>query len=366
MAAQHKAYKFRLYPNPVQAELIKKTFGCVRLVYNTMLDKRKTTYAETGKSLSRFDCNKLLPAMKHTHPFLKEVDSTALQQANANLQDAFDRFFKKQGGYPTFHKKRHGGSYTTVSTSIKVNDDHVFLPKLGWVKFAKSREVVGTIKQTTVSRKPSGRYYISISCETDIQPLEPISNAVGVDMGIHNLVAISDGTTIAGPKYLHQSMAALARAQRKLSRMVMGSANWEKQRIKVARINEHIANQRTDTLHKLSTSIIRKNQTVCIEDLDVRSMLQERHRAKWVCDVGFGEFRRMLEYKAQWYGRQIVAVPQDYPSSQLCSRCGYQYKQLGSKQSWTCPNCGTHHNRDINAAHNILTKGHAMLNLRTA
>ena len=358
---QHRAYKFRLYPTAQQEILLVKTFGCTRFVYNHMLDRRSTVYKDAGKSLSRFDCNKLLPPLKAEYPFLKEVDSTALQAANDDLQAAFDAFFGKRAKYPTFHKKGHGGSYTTKSASLKVEGSRVFLPKVGWVKFSKSREVVGTIKRATVSREPSGRYYISILCVTDIPELPEVGASVGIDMGVRNIITLHDGTVVPGPKYLHQSMKCLIREQRKLSRRTKGSANWERQRVKVARLHEHIANQRTDNLHKLSTRIIHENQVVCIEDLDVAGMLKDKHRAKYNCDVGFREFRTMLEYKAKWYGRTVVAVPTEFASSQLCSHCAHKNEGLGSKTKWTCPACGTKHDRDRNAAINILNEGLRLL-----
>ncbi len=356
-----KAFKFRLYPTRKQAELINKTCGCKRLVYNAMLELRQSVYKQTGKSMNRFDCNKLLPGMKAERPFLKEVDSTALQAANDDLDAAYKAFFTKKGGCPTFHKKGHNDSYTTKANNLKVDNHHVFLPKLGWVKFAKSREVKGHIKRATVSRQPSGRYYISILCEVEIDPLPVSQNTCGVDMGYRKLATLDDGTTFENPKALHTAMRKLVREQRKLSRRVTGSANREKQRVKVARLHEHIANIRRDTLHKVTTTLIRENQTICIEDLDVKRMLSKHYMAKLICDVGLAEFRRMLEYKADWYGRQVIAVSQDYPSSQTCNICGQRYEKLGSRERWTCPHCGTVHDRDINAAINIKRKGLELL-----
>lgn len=361
MAVYLKAYKFRLYPTAEQAVLINKTCGCKRLVYNTMLALCQSTYKQTGKSLSRFDCNKLLPGMKAEQPFLKEVDSTALQAANDDLAAAYKAFFEKKGKHPTFHKKGHNDSYTTKAASLKLDGCRVFLPKLGYVKFAKSREVEGRIKRATVSRHPSGRYYVSILCEVEIAPLPVSPSACGVDMGYRKLVTLDDGTAFDNPKALHTALKKLAREQQKLSRRTKGSANWERQRVKVARLHEHIANIRKDALHKVTTTLIRENQTICIEDLDVKRMLSKHYMAKLICDAGLAEFRRMLEYKATWYGRQTVVVPQGYPSSQICSVCGHRNETLGSQEHWTCPHCGTQHHRDVNAATNIKRKGLELL-----
>lgn len=355
-----KAFRFRLYPTEEQAALINKTLGCRRLVYNTMLELRSEVHKQKGLSLSRFDCNKLLPELKQELPFLKEVDSTALQAVNDDLETAYQKFFRKEAGFPRFHKKGHDDSYTTKG-KMRIEGSCVFVPKLGLVRFAKSREVEGRIKRATISRPPSGRYYISILCEVEIKPLPAAEKICGVDLGYRKLATLDDGTHFENPKALHAAMKRLAREQRKLARKHKGSFNWEKQRIKVARLHEHVANIRRDTLHKVTTTLIRENQAVCIEDLDVKGMLGDHEAAQSICDVGLAEFRRMLEYKAEWYGRQIAVVSQFFPSSQLCSVCGYQYRELGREEFWTCPHCGTHHDRDENAAVNLKREGMAIL-----
>lgn len=356
-----KAFRFRLYPTAKQAEQINKNCGCKRFVYNHMLEHRQEVYKTSGRSLSTFDCNNLLPALKEEFPFLKEVDSTSLQAANDDLQAAYNRFFKKQGGFPQFHRKGHNDSFTTKASSLKVEGARVFLPKMGWVRFAKSREPEGKIKRATVSRTPSGRYYVSILCEADIEPLPVSPNSCGVDMGYRALVTLDDGTAFENPKALHALETKLAQEQRKLSRRTKGSANWEKQRVKVARLQEHITNIRRDALHKVSTSLIRENQTICIEDLKVRNMVKNRRLAKVNSDVGYRALRTMLAYKAQWYGRTIVVIPGNYASSKTCSSCGTKNTELKAQKYWTCPVCGTRHNRDRNAAINILRKGISML-----
>lgn len=358
---KHKSFRFRLYPNKAQETLINKTFGCVRFVYNKMLELQEKTYAETKRHMGRFECERLLPGIKAEFPFLKEVDNTALKSANSNLAAAYTAFFSGRSNAPIFHKKGRAESYTTTQSYIRVEGDRVFLPKLGWTKFAKSREPKGRIKQAIISRHSSGRYYISFICETEIPPLPTCSQVCGVDVGYRQLATLDDGTTFESPKPLHAALKKLVREQRKLSRQCKGSANWEKQRVIIARLHERIANIRKDALHKATTTLIRENQTICIEGLDVREMMLNRHTAKLICDVGLGEFRQMLEYKAKWHGRQVVAVPQSYPSSQICSACGYRHEKLGSQEYWACPHCGTRHNRDKNAAINIRREGLAIL-----
>lgn len=364
----NKAYKFRLYPNREQENQILRTFGCCRYVFNHYLALRKETYEQEGKTLGFFACCADLTALKQESDtaWLQEVDSNALQCSLRNLDAAYQNFFRrvKNGGapgYPKFKSKHsHYQSYQTQG-HINVFDKAVQLPKLGKVKCRISKQVQGRILSATVSQTPSGKYFVSLLCDLDIQPLPAAINSVGVVMGIRNLVTFSDGTEVANPKYLHKAQKALAKAQRKLARKEKGSANWEKQRIRVARIHEHIANQRADTLHKLSTKIIRENQTVCIKDLDVSKMLSNKYIAKWACDVGFYELKRMLEYKAQWHGRTVAEIPKEYPASQLCSVCGHHDKTLGAKTQWTCTECGTKHSRGVNAAINVLKEGLSLL-----
>lgn len=363
---KHKSFRFRLYPNKTQAVLINKTFGCVRFVYNKMLELQEKTYAETKRHMGQFECERLLPGMKAEFPFLKEVDNTALKSANSNLAAAYTAFFSGRSNAPSFHKKGYDESYTTTQSYIRVEGSCVFLPKLGWTKFAKSRKVEGRIKQAIISKHSSGRYYIAFLCEAEIQPLPTSDRTCGVDVGYRQLATLDDGTTFENPKPLHAALKKLAREQRKLSRQHKGSANWEKQRTKIARLHEHIANIRKDTLHKATTTLICENQTICIEDLDVREMMLKWYIAKLICDAGLGEFRRMLEYKAEWYGRQVVAVPQSYPSSKICSVCDHHHERLGGQAHWTCPSCGTRHNRDENAAVNIKREGLAILAARSA
>ena len=341
-----------------------RNFGCCRYVFNHFLAQRQEQYRNTGKAPSRFQQDKSLTALKQELPWLKEVDSTSLQVTLQDLDVAFQNFFRrvKQGekpGYPRFKSKHdHRQSYKSkcVGTNIKILDKSVQLPKLGVVKCRISKEVKGRILSATVSRNPSGKYFVAICCtDVDIMPLPSTGTAVGLDMGIKSFTVSSDGKDYPNHKYLAKSEIKLARLQRQLSRKTKGSSRREKARVQVARLHEHIANQRSDILHKLSTDLVRQNDVICIEDLAPKNMVKNHRLAKSISDVSWGEFRRQLTYKAAWYGKQVVTVDRFYPSSQLCSACGTQWagtKDL-SVRKWVCPACGVVHDRDVNAAKKI-------------
>ena len=361
------SYKFRLYPTREQENLIQRTFGCTRFVYNYFLDKRIQAYKESKETLNYYACAAALTELKTTddHAWLKEVDSIALQQSLKDLDNAYQNFFRevKKGGSvgsPKFHSKRDRRKSYTTKQNIEVFDRYIKLPKLGKVKCRVSREVKGRILNATVSQTPSGKYFVSVCCtDVEIDMHQSTGAMVGLDMGLKEFAISSDGTTYQNHRYLRKSAKRLARLQRRLSRKSKDSKRREKARIAVARAHEKVANQRSDYLQKLSTTLIKENDLIAVEDLVVKNMTKNHSLAKSINDVSWGEFMRMLEYKAAWHKKVIVKIDRFYPSSQRCSVCGYRNadtKDL-SVRKWVCPQCGTTHDRDVNAARNILAEG---------
>jgi putative transposase len=396
-----KGYKFRIYPNEEQKIQMEKTCGCCRFVYNHYLSKRIEVYKEEDKKLTLNECNKDLTSLKQSEEsnWLKDVDKFALYYSLDNLDKAYDNFFreKEKGnnnqGFPNFKKKHKSKKrYKTAYTNgnIEVGEDYVKLPKLGKVKAVIHRSVEGRIINATVEHSSSDKYYVSIGCTDiichDITTLDMViksvfpyileipylvymnvnslerikskDNYIGVDLGITHFAIDSNGLKYENNKYYRKEEKKLGYNQKKLSKKVPGSKRYRKQRIKVARLHEKIRNQRRDYLAKLSSKLINENQVICLEDLAVSNMVRNEKLSKAISEVSWAEFRRMVEYKAHWYGKQVLIVDRFYASSKTCSSCGYKLETLDlSVREWLCPQCNLLHDRDINAAKGLLKEG---------
>ena len=356
-----KAYKYRIYPNEEQINYLQKTFGCTRFIYNQMLADTIKSYEE-NKDLDIKIIKYPTPAQyKKEYEWLKEVDSLALANAQMNLDKAYKNFFRdKSVGFPKFKsKKDNHKSYTTNNQNgtIYIENNRIKIPKLkSMIKIKQHREFVGLIKSCTISQNPSGKYYISMLVDTENIQLPKLDTKVGIDLGIKEFAITSDGEMFSNPKWLKKSEKRLRKLQKDLSRKQKGSNNRRKDRLKVAKLHEKISNQRKDYLHKISHYIISENQVIVIEDLKVSNMIKNHKLAKSIADVSWSEFRRQLEYKSEWYGRELIIAPSNYASSQLCSNCGNKSSQTKdlSCRTYICPVCGMEMDRDINASKNLL------------
>lgn len=364
----HKAYKFRIYPTSYQEQLLSRTFGCVRLVYNHYLSERKRTYEESGKSLSYSKCASDLVSFKKEHPFLKDVDSIALQQSLRHLDTAFANFFRnKSFGYPKYKsKKNHHDSYSSVcvNNNIRLEEGFLILPKIGKVKVKVHCEISSNhiLKSVTVSRTPSGKYHASLlyEYEADITPKE-IKTVIGLDFSMSDLFVSSEEELCPDPEFLHhyrKTMEKLAKEQRVLSHRKKGSNRYYNQRKKIALLHEKISNQRKDYLHKLSRQIANAYDMVCVENLDMRAMSKALNFGTSVADNGWGMFLSFLDYKLSLQGKKLVTIDKWFASSKTCHVCGYILSELTlSTRKWECPVCHCVHDRDKNAAINIKQEG---------
>lgn len=359
-----RAYKYRIYPTDEQKVLFAKTFGCCRFVYNWALNLKITAYKERKETLGNvYLANLMKSELKAEHEWLSEVNSQSLQSALRNLDTAYTNFFRNTTavGFPRFRSRKDRQSFLCPQhCRVDFTDGTITVPKAKDIPAVLHRKFKGTVKTVTVSMTPSGKYYASVLVDTsmqEIQPLEPVlRTSLGIDLGIKSLAVCSDGRTFENPKNLQKNLDRLAVLQKRLSRKRKGSENRNKARVKVARLQERIANCRRDNLHKITHALTHDNQvrTICMEDLNVKGMQRNHHLAGSVGDASFGMFLTLLEYKCRWYGVNLVKIDRFAPSSKTCRKCGCVYKGLKlSERSWTCPECGAHHDRDFNAACNI-------------
>ena len=373
-AIKTKDYKFRVYPNEAQIELFNKTVGCRRLVWNMFLNLHEEDYQLNKKSLSQYDAVNLLSKLKKCegYDFLNEVDSSALRIAIEDLYAAYHKFYEHKNYKPCLKSKKHEYSkaYTTqmVNNNIKVKSGYIVLPKMGKIKAKIHTYVDGVIKRATFKQTKTGKFFITITCNVEIPKKDINENQVGIDLGIKDFIITSDGEKFDSVKPLRMLEKKIIKEQRKLSKMVKFSNNYNKQRLKLAKLHEKVANTRKYTQDKISTYLINKYGTIVLEDLRPSNMLRNHHLAKSIQDASWSQFVNMLIYKADWYGREIIFVDRFYPSSQTCNVCGF--KNVDTKnlkvRKWDCPNCGTTHDRDINAAINILNEGKRILEAQAA
>lgn len=368
-----RAYKYRLKPNREQATFFEKSFGCTRYIYNWALNKRIEAYQTENKRINSIELCRMLTQLKKENgmEWLLEVSNECLQQSIRNLDSAFTKFFREKKGFPTFKSKhRNKASYKAInSVLVDLEKNRIKLPKVGWVKFSKNQALEGNVRSVTVSKTPTGKYYVSVLVETGIElPAKaPITyeGTIGIDVGLKDFAVCSNGDVYKNPKYLEKSTRKLKQIQKSFSKSKKGGNRREQLRKRLAKQYEKVTNQRTDFLHKVSTKLVRENQAIVIEDLNVKGMMRNHRLARSISSVGWSAFFSMLEYKCEWYGKSLIRIGRFEPSSKMCG-CGYVNRDLKlSDRSWTCPKCGVENDRDLLAAQNIKRFGLQKQNLLT-
>ena len=361
-----RAYRFRLYPTPEQEQVLAQTFGCARFAYNHMLRLRTDAWFSRRERIGYHETSAALTQLKKDPEFawLNEVSSVPVQQALRHLQTAFANFFTKRAKYPTFKRKDGQQSAEYTTSAFKWDGKVLKLAKMNKpldVRFSRTIPRAAKVTTITVSKDAAGRYFVSMLCDDTVQPKAEVEGKVGVDLGLTHFAILSTGEKIAAPNTFRKNEEKLAKLQRRLAKKTKGSANRKKARLKVAKLHAKIADSRKDFLHKLSTRLVNENQVIAIETLAVSNMQKNRHLAKSISDAGWAEFVRQLKYKSLWYGRELVGIDRWYPSSKRCSDCGHTVAKMPlSVREWTCPECGTIHDRDVNAARNVLAAGLAV------
>jgi putative transposase len=361
-----KAFRYRFYPTTEQEQLLRQTMGCVRLVYNKALAARTEAWYERQERIDYVMTSSMLTGWKKQEDldFLSDVSAVPLQQGLRNLQKAFTNFFDGRAKYPNFKKKHHGGSAAFTKAAFRWKDGQLFLAKCTEpLPIVWSRELPDGCTPSTVTVKlsASGQWHVSLLVNTDIEELPKISKAIGLDVGITSLIATSDGEKITNPKHFKRLKKKLKRAQKSLSKKQKGSKNRQKARLKVARVHRQVSDSRKDFLHKLTTQLVRENQTIVVEDLAIKNMVKNHKLASSISDASWGELVRQLDYKCQWYGRELIKIDRWFPSSKRCGSCGHIVDKMPlNVREWECPGCGANHDRDINASKNILAAGLAV------
>ncbi|KAF1295625.1 chemotaxis protein [Enterococcus sp. JM4C] len=365
-----KAHKIRVYPNHRQEIQLQKTFGCVRFYWNFLLDQRITNYKMKEENAEYKEDKTTYAALKklEEYAWLKEVEAQPLSQTNMDLNKAYNNTFKSNFGFPKFKSKKYSKKSYRTAAGMKVNNNYFYISKVGWVKMAETLRFNGKLMNVTISQSKSGKYFATFLVDTENFKKEPVTDTIGLDLGLTHFCITSTGEKIDNKNFYRSLGKCLVAEQRKLSRRLEVAKkhnrkldeckNYQKQKLKVARVHEKISNQRSDFLHKLSSRLTDENQVICVEDLNVKGMVKNHKLAKSIVDVSWSEFVRQLAYKCEWKGRKLVKIDRFYPSSQICSSCSHKDgKKALDIREWTCSNCGTHHDRDINASINIRTEG---------